>query len=290
MLLSDYLQEYLLERDVAASTSCHLATTIRKFGDYLGRPALLSDLSDSTVNAYLAAMLGGYTPRSIRSRRVDLLALWRSAYESGYVEHGPRKVRRIKVPDKIPSTWSPVELGELAQAAAGESFDVYWPNGVHAGQFWGAFIRFVYDTGLRLSDTLQLQKCHISPAGVVGLVQCKTGRRHYARIRPATLAAVNQLAEVDGRAFAFPFSRAQFWVHWRRLLEAAGLPYGKYDNGPHKLRRTSATELARVAPVEVVSQFLGHSPNSGGLAKKHYLGVRAFESLPMPPECAIHGD
>ncbi len=289
MSLWDYYRRYCKQRDLARSTEQHLEATLRKFEEWMGRAAILGDFSDDLMNQFVIHLRDQeYTPRTCKGRRNDLLALWRSAFEEELIDVFPRRVRRVKLPDLPNTTWTPTQYAALHATARQET--IYFPNGVHSGQFWDAFLRGLKDTGLRISDLCSLKQSktglrrdQISPEGVVTVTQQKTGKIHTCRMHLETVQAVLALPDVNGRAYPFPYKRESFYTHWHRILKGAGLPTGRRE-GPQKVRRTGATEVAQEHGVEAASRFLGHSPRSGtGLAVEHYLGPDAYMAPPLPP-------
>lgn len=281
-LLNDYLENYSLARDLGPGTIKHYEMTVRALCRWHVRPVRLLDLSDKLVNEYLSHMKErGLTQATIRSQRVDLCALWRSAAEEGLVDTVPVRVRRVRVNPKIPTAWTLAEVNRLLQAAEKvEGFDS--KTGLKLSLFWPAFVRVGYDTALRFSDLLAITKTQVSSKGDLTIPQQKTDREIVCRLRASTMQAIEATFPPE-RDLLLPWGkvRSQFWYAWRKLLTAAGLPTGRRE-GPQKLRRTSASHLEKVAP-GTATAHLGH--RSPAMAAKHYIDPAiAYGERPLPPE------
>lgn len=280
LTLAEYFAKvYCLERALKPESIRQVRMSIRAFDRWHGRAAHLEELADELVNQWILASGEQWAPKTLRRRRCDIIGLWRYANETRHVTTMPERVRPVKVPKRVPQAWSRDEVRAILRAC--RLLTDYFPTGVQRGKFWSAFVRTGYDTALRLSDLLALKKSRIGEAGKLVVLQEKTQVEHVCRLRDTTIAAIADTYPPD-RELVFPwsYSREQFWYHWRKLLESAGLPSGRTE-GPQKLRRTSASHLEAVAP-GAATAHLGHK--TPGMAKAHYIDPRiANKDLPMPP-------
>lgn len=147
--------------------------------------------------------------------------------------------------------------------------------------WWLSFIDFAYDTALRLSDILSVERGDIWPGGRLSIVQQKTGRAHTVQLRPRTVAEIDEsmMAQPD-RRLVWPLgcTRGRWYRQFRRLRESAGLP----DGSAKWLRRASASYVERDHPGRGTGH-LGH--RNSELFRRFYCDRRVVgESPVLPPE------
>ena len=280
MLLAAYVERYALETALGPRTVENYRGSVARFSHWLGHPARMADLTDDAANRWLVAILDrGRSPKTAKNERNALLALWRAAYESRLVERRPDRIRKIRVPVSLPEAWDERQLVALLAVAAllpGKLRRWRLPKAA----FFRALILAGYDSGLRLADLLALRWDQIGADGSVAVLQQKTRWPILARLRPETLAALDQIGR-EGQPLVFGgvISRRQLFAHFGRLVRLAGL-----SGGTRKLRRSGASLLERVCP-GAAQYYLGHrGPN---LAARYYIDPRvAGQNRPLPPPLA----
>lgn len=281
ILLSDYVQTYFASHDIAEATKSNYRRCQRSFEKWLGRPGTLADLTDANVNGLLVALQKrGLSPKTVRNERVNLLALWRSAALDQLIEAGPRNVRRIAVPVRAPESWNEHELAILLNVAAVMSGKIRrWH--ITFAEYFSAYVRCNYDSGLRLRDMHELRREQIGEDGMIVCTQAKTGWPITVRLRPETIEAIDRVAHPTRPAiFGGVLAKRAFHTGFQRLVKLAGL-----EGTTHKLRRTGASLLARSQP-GVVRYHLGH--RSDAMAARYYIDPKvAGADCPQPP--AIEG-
>lgn len=273
MLLTDVLDRYDLSRDLRPSSVQQLRFTIGGLSRFLGRPAALADLTSDQINRYLRHMRDkGYAPRTIKGRRDNLITLWRYARRAKLTEARPAGVRKVAARPPAPQAW-PVEAVTRLLCVA-ESMPGTVPAGHKAQDYWPAYIRCAWDTGLRRCDLLRLRAADVRD-GIVAVQQEKTGVVVVCRLQPKAVAALAKLGD-SGLAWGQSgFER--FYRHFRTLLHLAGL-----QGQPKWLRRSSATAVELDHP-GMGGRHLGH--RTPGLAEKHYLDQTILgQKRPGPPE------
>ena len=143
--------------------------------------------------------------------------------------------------------------------------------------FATAFCLVAYETGYRLGDVLRIRRPQIQPSGLIALVQGKTGRVHLARIRPETLAAIDEMGTV-GRQTVFGGV-----VCNRRLSRLLGEVFksaGITDGSLKWLRRSGATHVEMANP-GAGWKFLGHT--TPRMAEQSYLDPLQVGKSPLIP-------
>jgi site-specific recombinase XerD len=276
---------YTMERQLRANTTETYKDGLRWFDRFLGRAALLTDLNKVTINQYLFwSERQHVTMRTVKSRYRVVRALWNYAWHEEMVEAQPgRGIRKLRLPPVIPTSWTMAEIVRLLEATHAPAFDCWTGRAghrLHVGRFLNALVRLSYDSGLRRSDLFTVTWAQLEPDGRIVLVAQKTAKPHVARVRGDTIAALAVIrVDDDERLLPWPWCWASFYVRYRKLLVAAGLPVHR-RHGLQMLRRTSATWLEAASPGSA-SWHLGHSTPT--LARAHYLDPRYAAPSHLPP-------
>lgn len=248
--LLDHLARYVQVRPVSASTVYRMGRSVRLFGEWLTRAALLTDLTDDTVNEWLLAIERTHSRKSVKEYRGDLLALWRWIASRGLCDP-PVEIRRVKLPEPCPWSWVEEEANALAEQC--KSLHGRFPNGVSRALYCEALVRFGYDTGLRRSDIWTVRRRQIRPDGTIVLAQHKTGHAHWPRLRPHTIDLLKLLP--GDPPLACPYKTTSRWYSfWKKYVTT---PAGVRHGAIQQIRRTGATHLAKDHP-EAVQRYLGH--------------------------------
>ena len=275
--LSDLLERvYLVERPVGEGAAKQLTIAVRLFERWAGGVPL-DTLDENLLSQWLQEYAKDRSPVTVRGKRNAILTIWRYGHETGYCPREPRarRVRNVRLPYVIPLCWTLDQLRQLvstAEATPGYSSH----SGIKWSLFWIAFVRVAYDTALRLTDVLTLEREQINDRGCVVLIQNKTGRPVTIQLRPATLDAIAAtFPPVRPEVFPWPFCRETFYRRFSALLDAAGL-----DGSSKYLRRSSATYVERDHP-GAARGHLGHS--SPNMWRAYVNPQIAAENRPLPP-------
>jgi integrase len=275
-----FADSYALEKTLCRESVRQKTMVFDAFDRWHGSPVAVSDLCDPLANRFILHQLERLAPKTVHRQRGDILAVWRHAAD----EHGlcapPKRVRRVKVPRRIPDAWTREEWGRII-AAARNAEGVY-PCGIKIADWWELFALAGYDTALRLDDLLSLPR-DVATMDSFTIIQSKTQESVVKRLSGRTKEVARRTLHVE-REMLLPwqFCRWTLGDHWRRfVLIPAGLPTGRRE-GPQKIRRTSASHLERVHP-GAAQRHLGHL--TPGLAQRHYIDPRiASAEPPLPPE------
>lgn len=274
----DFVGVYQRERDLKADTVKQLECVARAFERFAGRVPL-ADVTDDLANRWLIDLQSSdLAPTTIHSRRRLFLTLWRAAYDAGMIDRLPQRVRRIKVPEIVPVAFLESEMRALLLACDALKGDVPGLR-IPRRLWWRSFLLAKYDTALRLSDLLSIERGWIWPGGKISIVQQKTGRTHTVLLSPETLAVIDEsMAANPRRRLIWPLwcSRDCWHRHFRRLVKAAGLPAGSSK----WIRRASASYVEQQHPGRG-SAHLGH--RSADIARKHYFDPRIVQREAITP-------
>lgn len=272
------IEEWYGEREIGEKRRDQLHYSVRSFVRFVGTDSA-NALEFEKVNSWLLDQLNRErSHRTVRSNRCNLLTLWNAAFERGYVEQPPRRVRKVRLNRIVPRAWTPEQFEHLLlmiDTVRGEAFP-----GIRKAPWLRALCLVGLSTGLRRGDLLSLEKSFVLPDWSLTIVQSKTGDTHSARFGPRAIAAVQAIPSHDGRRM-FP------WVHredaftkmFRRLLDRAGLP------GSFKwCRRCGATWIAAKHGKAAASTYLGH--RTPGLAELNYIDPDQLRPEAFLPEGA----
>lgn len=261
--LTSIIEEWFGEREIGQKRRAQLHYSARNFAKYSGTLDAVA-LGDAIVNGWLRQQLDeGRSPRTVRSNRCNLLTIWTAAFERGYIDLPPRRVRKVSLNRIIPRCWTHDEF-EAVLASIERVRGVAAP-GAPKGPWLRALCLVGLSTGLRKGDLLALRRGMIRPDGSLTVVQNKTGDAHTARLGVRAREALAAMPSHDS-PLLFP------WVHredaftkmFRRLVDRAGLP------GSFKwIRRCGATWIAAKHGKGAASQYLGH--RSPELAELNYI-------------------
>jgi integrase len=259
MRLSDFFETIysplrLLNRSPRTKTLFRYS--IRLFGQTLGRPAELSDLSDLTVARHLERLIEERrAPAGVNKERRQLVALWNLAARKRLVDEFP-SISTVREPERLPEAWSMEELWRLRIACNMEPGTI---AGVPAGRWWSALHLVLYSTGERVSAVLDTRWSDVSGASVVFPAESRKGKRKplLATLSPEAVEALERI-RLPERELVFPWtmSKTYLYARYRKILLRAELDDSRRSKF-HRLRRSHATHLKAAGGDPTMS--LGHS-------------------------------
>jgi integrase len=269
--------EYVASKmNIAAdSTLNQYAWAIARFSKFLGRPALLDDLTDETVGRWLRSMRDeGLAVPTINGYLAKVKAFWNWCAKKRYVDKFPT-LQDMPTPRRIPRAWTIAQMRQLLAACDKMKGAV---AGARASLWWRAFVTVCFDTGERSGALLALRWEHFdadrgqleSPAEIR-----KGGKKAMLyRLRPEAVEALEAIRLPEREViFAWDRSLATFYTGYRRLLKHAKLPWESHRSGPQKVRRTFATFVE--AGGGDATQALDHT--SRRVTVNSYLDARLIE-------------
>lgn len=239
--LLDFFRNYfrpLFLRGRSRKTVDLYLISIRSFCKFLGRPATLADLNDSTVNRYLCHFRDlPRKPPTVNKERANLTAIWRFACRKRYLAVWPDVPKDVE-PEVIPLAWMPDDINRLfAQASRMPGY----VGGIPAAAWWTALLLVCWDSGERISAILNLRWCDIdlkngwliAPAG-----SRKGGRSDEAyQLHPDTIKALLTIRTRRDMVFPWPHHPTYIWNRFSKLLKAAGLPTDRRSKF-HRIRKS----------------------------------------------------
>lgn len=277
--LRDYAHTYAVARGLAPSSVKAHRWAINSLAKYLGREPDRSDLARDTVNAWLFAELSrGLDPITVHFERRALLTLWRDAFEEGWCDVGPARIRKIKVPQRVPNAWTLEQIRQLLATIDGLRGRLKRQPQVSRCLFWRSYVLVGYYTGLRLGDLLKLRFDQIDADGSLTVIQSKTGTAVRCCLEYEALSAIEGILRPERqRIFGDVMSQQCLQEYFSALVKRAGL------RGSTKWLRSSGASWCEAATPGSAMGFLGHRTH--GLAYRHYVNPTISQAnIARPPK------
>lgn len=157
MPLEELTQRYVEDRvDMKPVSIEQIERAVNVYGTLLGRPARISDLTKPSIIRFMRWIVDeGGAPVTANRKRTYLKSLWFLANDIGLMEPPP-KLRAMKVPDRIPTSWIPEEIAIILRACdESEPLPCGW-----GPTHWRALVMTLYDSCCRVGAVL---KCPAEP-------------------------------------------------------------------------------------------------------------------------------
>ncbi len=236
---------YSLIRDVRPESLRQLVMVADLFERWAGGPVPLEQLDEASVSAWLRDYSATVKPATVRSKKNQILALWRAAADDGLCEEpSARRVRRVRVPAQVVTAWTREEVEQLLRAAAG--LPRRHRCGLSRAAWFDLAIRVAWDSGLRWGDLVALRVDQIGPDGTVSLTQSKTAKVSTFRLSPTTLDALRATLAACPRDLVCPWpaSGETFRDQFSLIVQKAGIRAGTWK----WIRRGSGTDVEMQLP------------------------------------------
>ncbi len=246
--------------------------SIEMFGETLGKPPTLDDLTDIVVCKHLAKLLArGLRPPTINKERSQLLALWNLGARKKYVDEFP-EVRPILEPEVVPCAWTFEELQRLRISCG------YMPreySGVPAGLWWLALHCVLWCCGERIGPILKMNFSAIQGDKIIFPAGDRKGGVK-ANVCSAPQYCLDALEAIRNpkrdKVFVWPYSENYLYHVYKKILTRAELSTDSRSKF-HRMRRSHATHLKALGGDP--TQSLGHADAKTTNA---YLDVRMIPS------------
>lgn len=200
----------------------------------------LIDLTDDNLMA-LEKFLIGRSPYTINERLGRIKTLWRFASARGLVQDSPT-LGRLPVEEPYRRAWTVEQVRGLLKACESVAGEY---AGVPRSLWWSAWNRLIWETGERCGAMRRLQfDWFEGPLLLVPASARKGEKSQVYRLSRLTIEAIERIREPE-RLLVFPFLQCEstFFLHYGRLLRAAGLPSGRKCKS-QRMRRTHLTYWA----------------------------------------------
>lgn len=283
MQLLSLIELLRLERDLKSSSLDQLRFTVGNLRSYLNREPVIDDLSDDTLNRWIDWM--ATTPgrhgkmrarRTIKTQRNNAVLLWNFAWESERLDRRQMRVKRIKMGPTLPEAWSEQQMSEWL-AGCDKIGGFVAASLAPARIVMRGYSLVAWDTSARPCDILNLKRSEITADGVLVIVQQKTGHPVLCRLRPETVAVIDDLCKLSGKELVFPFNRATLSHHFAKVCQLTGL-----SGTPKKVRKSRATS-AEIRETGSATAVLGHVPGSTVAYRSYIDRLQLLRDPGLPP-------
>lgn len=270
--IGSYLDHVAIERGLAPNTVDAYRRDLERYSRYCARFTIVSpaEASEGVVADFAASLrVAGpdgpaLTASSAARAVVSVRGFHRFAVAEGISAADPSAaIRPPTMAKRLPKALSYIKV-EALLASAG---DHETPEGLRDA----ALLEFLYGTGTRISEAVELDRDEVDIDGRTVVVTGKGSKQrkiplgdfaaraldeYLVRARPALVGRGRGTPRVFVNARGGPLSRQSAWGILSRAARRAGLS----GVSPHTLRHSFATHLLeRGADVRVVQELLGHA-------------------------------
>lgn len=232
--------------------------SLNNFALFLGREALLSDLNNDQVAAFLGWLRSrGRTASTANNNKNRLCALWSFAAKRRLTEEWPELLNEPE-PQRIPRAWTAEELSKLFAACWAQTGDF---EGVPCNRWWLALHLIAWDTCERIGAVMSVQWSWVDlSAGILHMpAESRKGRRSDREypLHQQTVELLDSIREPRRElVLPWPYVPNYLYRFYDRIQEQAGLPRGR-EFRFHALRKAAASH-GKVAGLDPQS-LLGHA-------------------------------
>lgn len=282
--LIEYAGFYVRLMDSSSGYYDQFRFAISRFEQWRGRTVYIDELTEQSINEYLAHTKEQLSGNTRISRRNMLVRLWRHALTNPALLQKPPplnrdligKVRRVKTP---PRGW-PIESVQQLMATA-ENLRGLYKRRISKRLYWRAYVMAAWSSGLRRCDMMSLRVDDIPRNGRIVIVQEKTGIHVVGEFNAQAMTAIRELCAQHKSELVFPlWCRLSTWRKIaKRLIQRAGIGLSI-----GRLRHSSGTAVENIYPGKG-PQFLGNTPK---VFYEHYYDRRLCQEIPKPPPLDIN--
>lgn len=287
-LLSLLVDHYAPSRlNLKPSSAQQIAFSVKAFERFHGRTIYAQELDEGLLLQFIAHRKQTASAHSARRNMANLVSLWRYAHRRGFCARNvPGDLERVRIPQTLPTAWDLTELGQIFGAVKRLKGRLRGFKG-RKSIWWAALLPTLYETGARVTAILGLRREDVdTDAGTIVLraETAKTGVAQLAHVCEETSDAIAEVLRRHDEPTVFPwhYHKRQLWTEFKTILRIAGVDAGR-GVAFHRLRKTHATQVCRVAGWELARTQLGHS--SEGMTRR-YVDPRLVQpqriELPKP--------
>lgn len=232
----------------------------------------LEDINIDSIEVFLTlrcdSIKNQETSLTTRHRRlISLKRFTRWLYKRGEIKEDiledSREYFKIKIPQRLPKAWKDDEITEIIEAEKGDTLLSIRNR---------AILEFLYCTGCRCSEVLDLQVDHIDFELKTAKVLGKGNKERIVMLNDTAIKWLSKYIEKSRVVFTKCNTRGDIHLVFlsrnglrlaqqniRKILEDISKKIGKHIH-PHIFRHTFATEMLRGgADIRVIQEILGHA-------------------------------
>lgn len=267
-ILDFFYEVYVPTRMITATYRAkqQIEVSCNRLAAMLGRDPVLADLTEEVLARWMLATVGaGLSPTTANMRVKNVLTLARFAKRKKFIppEQDFEAIQLLRVTRRLPRAWTVEEMEAIIKSARLTRGRFM---GVPACKWWPALLLLMYDTGLRRSAAFQVRFADIDFSNKLLCVppeRMKNRVEQYFRLHPQTVDAIlDTMPPRRESLYPWPFMHHRaLYGRFKTILKRAGLPFTRFDLF-HKIRRTTASHLARLVGEPMAIQQLGHQDSS----------------------------
>lgn len=194
-------------------------------------------------------------PASVNADLRQIKHALKIAKEWGYLKDSPR-VRMEREPKNLPTFVTSEDFDAIYAACASARLpDV---RGIDPVAWWRGLITFLYCTGWRIGETLELRREDVdlnASTARIAAEHTKGRREEITDLNPAVVKHLDAMPGVWQRQFHWPHNRRTLHDHLKELQELAGV---KADYSWHDFRRAFGTINAAKVPPKTLQFMMRH--------------------------------
>lgn len=267
-------QIYVIKKPITRSTQTQMLSSVKRYEAFFRDLGVdeppVSELTEDYFDRWIVWLAEDkrLSPSTVKSKRKDLIALWRFAQARKFAVV-PLELRRVPIPNRNPEAWSRREMAMILEAAAKH----------YRADVMTATILVCWDTCCRISAAHTSLWSRFDPhRGGAYFYESKTRTERFKDLSAKTIEALHALP-ADRTYLCGDVSMGSRWRWLTDILESAGLPAGKRDKF-HKIRRAKYTATVIENGAEAAADHAGHS----GLNMQRYYDDK---SLHPPKDCVV---
>jgi integrase len=287
MQLDHLLIRVCTEVDLEQITLQQYRRSLRKYSEFIGKPACVCDLTPLQVNQFLASLKAkGLTGTTVQNYKSAITRVWNYAVEKEIAKpYDSRQLRKSRIDRRPVRAWTASQVKLLI--AACKTMPGTLQCGLNVADFLGAWVRIGYDTGLRPVDLRMLRWSHVDiQTGTIAIVQNKTHQPHTARLSDESKRLLERIQDPT-REYVFPLTKSGV-----RRIELLLYQYAKSGGfrrikgqGLGTLRKTHATVIYERDGESAAAESLGHVGGTRTV-RASYIDSRSIRSGRLPPDIA----
>lgn len=266
-LMQEFLDYLVVERNSSENTVAAYTNDLGHYATYLQQCGLTAaaEVTPATITAFLEHLNQlGLATSSIARTLSAVRMFHRYLLAESYTNKDPSE--NISIPRKFQNLPEVLEVAEIEHIL--DAPDTETPLGIRDR----SFIEFLYATGARISEALQVEQGDIFAEDCFVRLFGKGRKERYVPIGEEALFWLEQYQKFVRPALANPFlsqdvlylsargknlSRMGAWKIIRKYLDMAGI---RKHASPHTFRHSFATHLLEGgADLRVVQELLGHA-------------------------------
>ncbi|MGA9598471.1 MAG: site-specific tyrosine recombinase XerD [Acidimicrobiia bacterium] len=265
--IEEYLTALITERGLAANSIAAYRRDLTQYRDFLASAGVtaVEDIDAVLVTGFVATLRGVGAAEATVSRKVaSVRGMHRFLVIEDYVKADPTTLLDSpRRKDSIPKALSVEEVTALLEAAAGDT-DLALRD--------CALLEFLYATGARVSEAVDLDQMDVDLEEATALVTGKGSKQRIVPLGGFAVAAIERYYQVrhrmvgsgtdPGAVFVSVrgrrLTRQAVWQIIKKVAARARIPVESVS--PHVLRHSAATHMVEGgADLRTIQELLGHA-------------------------------